>query len=37
MPATILEKPYLFDFAGNTLKFRLSGTPIAVTGNKAIF
>jgi hypothetical protein len=36
MSATITENPFLFDFANNSLKFKLSGTPVAVTGKKAV-
>ncbi|MCL2436103.1 MAG: hypothetical protein FWD09_08235 [Lentimicrobiaceae bacterium] len=35
MPANIVEAPFTFDFANNALSFRLSGTPVAVTGRKA--
>jgi len=35
MPANIVEAPFFFDFANNATHFRLSGTPVAVTGRKA--
>ena len=35
MSANIVEAPFPFDFANNALRFRLGGTPVAVTGRKA--
>jgi len=36
MPATIVEKPFLLDFAHNAVSIKLSGTPLAVNGRKAV-
>lgn len=36
MAVSITEKPYLIDFAGNTLAYRLSGTPVKQAGRKAV-
>ena len=36
MSVSINQNPYFFDFAGNALKFYLTGTPTAVTGRKAV-
>jgi len=36
MSATIIESPLFLDFTNNAIKFRLSGTPTAVIGNKAV-
>jgi hypothetical protein len=36
MPTTISTAPFLFDFANNSIKFILSGTPVNVNGNKAV-
>jgi hypothetical protein len=35
MPATITEAPFTFDFLNNAIKFKLTGTPVAVAGRKA--
>jgi hypothetical protein len=36
MPADLVEKPFLLDFAHNAANFTLSGTPTSVIGRKAI-
>ncbi|MDL2312663.1 hypothetical protein LJC68_07290, partial [Bacteroidales bacterium OttesenSCG-928-B11] len=36
MAASITEKPFLIDFAGNLLAYKLSGTPLSVSGRKAV-
>ena len=36
MSASIIEKPFFFDFAHNAVNFKLGGTPISVTGRKAV-
>jgi len=36
MPANITEAPFLFDFANNAIRYRLSGTPVSTTGRKAV-
>ncbi|MDL2309460.1 hypothetical protein LJC68_09425 [Bacteroidales bacterium OttesenSCG-928-B11] len=36
MSVTITEKPYLIDFAGNLLTFKMTGTPVSVSGRKAV-
>lgn len=36
MSVSIVEKPFLFDFARNFVRFSLIGTPTAATGRKAV-
>ena len=36
MSASIVEQPFIFDFVNNNLIFKLTGTPISVTGRKAV-
>lgn len=36
MPASISGSPFVFDFANNSIKFTLLGTPVAIAGQKAV-
>lgn len=36
MPASLGANPFSFDFANNAIRFILTGTPVSVTGRKAI-
>ena len=36
MAVSIIERPYLFDFAGNMLAFKLRGNAVNVAGRKAV-